>query len=391
MGNWCGLGLHLIFLCVFLVANTYTCLGVRNTSVINCSQQERLALLKFKNSVRDRAGMLSSWVGNDCCLWRGIQCDGVSGNIQRLDLKGDYPYIYSYYYDYYLAGNSASSSLAELRHLKYLDLSGNNFHGIIPEFIGSLKQLTYLNLSHASFNGIIPPHIGNLSNLKVLDLSSNRGLIADDMAWAFGLSSLELLDLSLVVFTEAQDWGMVLHMMPSLIKLSLSWCGLSNADLGPFLNSSRILPNIQHLDLGYNSFKAPFPAFFQNMTSLAFLDLSYFNLSSGSNFAKLLNMIPSLSELHLSDCSLDMTHLSSHRLNFSTFFNIQHLDLSNNPLEGDFPSFLANMTSLRVLDLSETMLNSSLPIMPKLTGLDLSRNKFMQVEDVGIWRQCHLK
>ncbi|XP_052622404.1 receptor-like protein EIX1 [Lactuca sativa] len=102
-------------------------------------------------------------------------------------------------------------------------------------------------------------------------------------------------------------------------------------------------------------------------------------------------MIPSLSELHLSDCGLDKTHLSSPHLNSSTLSNIQHLDLSNNLLGGIFPSVLTNMSSLEVLDLSGTMLNSSIPTMPKLLELHLSGNEFKQIEDVGIWRQCHLK
>ncbi|KAL7581929.1 hypothetical protein Lser_V15G37571 [Lactuca serriola] len=385
------MGIHLIFICVFLFAATYTCLGVGNVSVL-CSEQERLALLNFKHSVDDYSGMLlSSWVGNECCLWEGIQCDGVTGNVQGLHLKGDWPYSYNY-----LAGNKVSSSLAELRHLKYLDLSGNDFQGSqIPEFIVSLKHLSYLNLSYANFDGIIPPHIGNLSNLRVLDLSSydsENFLKADDMAWAFGLSSLELLYLSSVDLSGAHNWDMMLHMIPSLKELSLSRCSLSNVNLGPFLNSSRILPNIKHLDLGYNSFKGPLPGLLQNMTSLTFLSLSGFNHSLLAwNFPKLLSMIPSLSELHLSGCGLDKTHLSSPHLNYSTLSNIQHLDLSNNPLGGIFPSVLTNMSSLEVLDLSDTMLNSSLPIMPKLLELHLSSNKFKQIEDVGVWRQCHLK
>nr|KAJ0191997.1 hypothetical protein LSAT_V11C800410440 [Lactuca sativa] len=119
--------------------------------------------------------------------------------------------------------SDVTSSLAELRHLKYLDLSGNLFQrSQILYFIGSLKQLSYLNLSDAEFIGIIPPHIRNLSNLKVL---------------------------------ERVNWDMVLHMIPSLKELSLRRCSLSNVNLGAFLNSSRVLPNIKHLDVGFNSTK----------------------------------------------------------------------------------------------------------------------------------------
>ncbi|XP_023771167.3 receptor-like protein 47 [Lactuca sativa] len=368
MGNLRGLGLHLIFICAFLFAGaTYTtCLGDGNASVI-CSEKERLALLKFKESVEDPCGMLSSWVGHDCCLWKGIHCDGVTGKVESLQLRESPGSEEGYAEACYLGGNEVDSSLSELRHLKHLDLSGTDFRGSrIPEFIGSLKQLSYLNLSYAGFQGIIPPHIGNISNLKVLDLSS-------------------------VQLLGAQNMDMLFYRLPSLKELSLSYCGLSNGDLGPFLNSSRILPNIRHLDLGGNSFEGPLPGFFKNMSSLTFLDLSMFDLSLGSNFAKLLYMIPSLSELHLSGCGLDKTHLSSPRLNISTFSNIQHLGLSQNSIEGVFPSVFTNMSSLRVLDLSWNMLNSSVPIMPNLIDLDLSGNNYKQIEDVGIWRQCHLK
>ncbi|KAM0042361.1 putative non-specific serine/threonine protein kinase [Helianthus debilis subsp. tardiflorus] len=392
MGNQWVFGLHLVFLSMFLVSTKYTCLGAQN-STSSCHERERLALLKFKQSVIDNFEMLSSWVGIDCCSWKGVRCDGATGRVVSLHLRGNY-YEEDYLKeDYYLEGDKGNSYLAELRHLQHLDLSGNNFYGSqIPKFIGSFKQLSYLNLSNAYFSGIIPPHIGNLSNLKVLDLGSialRQMLTADDMAWVSSLSSLEHFDLSDVDLYQANNVDMVFYMIPSLTYLSLRGCELSNADLGLHLNSSKILPNIEHLDLSSNSFEGQLPHFFQNLTSLTFLDLSYYNLSLAWN--SLLNMVPSLSELHLSECGLHNAPFSPTSLNSSAHSNLQHLDLSYNSIEGRFPSEFMNITSLKVLDLSATRLNSSIPVMPNLLKLDVSENNFEHIELVGIWRQCHLK
>lgn len=263
------------------------------------------------------------------------------------------------------------------------------------EFIGSLKQLSYLNLSNAHFSGVIPPHIGNLSNLKVLDLASStypfNTLMSDDMSWISGLSLLKYLDFSNVDLSKAQNRDIVFYMMPSLVMLSLSGCSLTNADLGTLSNSSTTLANIKHLDLGYNHFKGQFPGFFQNMTSLEFLDLSYFNFSLSRNSTNFLSTIHYFPQMRLSDCGLQNTHLSPNHFNSTTISIIQHLDLSWNLIEGRFPSVLINMSSLLSLDLASNMLNSSVPIMPNLLRLDLSENNFEHIEDVGIWRQCHLK
>ncbi|KAM0007682.1 putative histone deacetylase [Helianthus debilis subsp. tardiflorus] len=166
MGNQWVFRLHLVSLSMFLVSTKYTCLGAQN-STRSCHERERLALLKFKESVIDDFEVLSSWDGIDCCSWKGVRCDG--GRVAGLHLRGNYAED-----DYYLKGYKVNAYLAELRHLQHLDLSGNNFYGSrIPKFIVSYKQLSYLSLSNAYFNGIIPHHIGNLSNLKVLDLGSN--------------------------------------------------------------------------------------------------------------------------------------------------------------------------------------------------------------------------
>lgn len=158
--------------------------------------------------------------------------------------------------EYQLVGDSVNSCLTELRHLKYLDLSGNDFRGSqIPVFIGSFKKISYLNLSNAGFTGIIPQHIGNLSNMKVLDLSSKLELLSiDDMAWVSGLSSLEHLNLKEVDLSSAKNIDMLLYKIPSVLTSSLSGCSLSNVHIGSHLNSSTKLANIKHLDLSENYF-----------------------------------------------------------------------------------------------------------------------------------------
>ncbi|MFS7975572.1 putative non-specific serine/threonine protein kinase [Helianthus anomalus] len=244
MGNQWGLGLQFIIVTIIMVAITNTCLGARNiNSTVACFEHELLALLKFKHSVTYDYGMLSSGVGNDCCHWEKVMCDGVTGHVESLHLSGG------------LVSKELSTSLGELRHLKHLDLSWNSFQGSrIPEFIGSLRQLTYLNLSYADFSGIIPYHIGNLSNLKSLDLSYGFNvLIAHDVNWIYGLSSLEHLDLSYVNLTGLKILDVVLYMAPSVKVLSLSYCGILIDDRGLLLrNSSTTLSNIKHRDLRGN-------------------------------------------------------------------------------------------------------------------------------------------
>ncbi|TVU33391.1 hypothetical protein EJB05_25206, partial [Eragrostis curvula] len=54
-----------------------------------------------------------------------------------------------------------------------LDLSNNDFTGVISEDISQLKALNSLNLSYNRFYGKIPQALSGLTDLQVLDLSSN--------------------------------------------------------------------------------------------------------------------------------------------------------------------------------------------------------------------------
>ncbi|GKV40718.1 hypothetical protein SLEP1_g48327 [Rubroshorea leprosula] len=263
--------------------------------------------------------MLSSWKGNDCCEWRGVGCDKNNGYVISLQLRGSA--FTNQQPQLCLIDNveEVGSSLLKLRYLEQLDLSNNNFSGnLIPPSFGLMKQLKYLNLSYAQFRGKIPRELGNLTRLHVLDLSQNYygGLkVDDDIQWISHLCSLQRLDMSRVNLSHASsNLFQVLGMLSSLSWLSMSDCSLKNSHIPSHnhLLNFTLLGNIQHFDMSYNFFHGSMPIFLQNMTSLTFLDMSGVSLSlTSSNLFQVLGMLPSLSWLSLSSCSLTNYHFPS--------------------------------------------------------------------------------
>ncbi|XP_070678005.1 receptor-like protein EIX2 [Malus domestica] len=149
-------------------------IGVPSTTTVKslCIEEERRALVNFKQHLVDPSGRLSSWVGHECCRWEGLSCGNSTGRVVKMNLRNPYP-------------NSNSSSYEK-----------SFLGGIpIPKFFGELKSLQYLNLSLASFGGEIPPSLGNLSSLSFLDLGLNFDLSSRNLNWLSRLSSLKYLDL----------------------------------------------------------------------------------------------------------------------------------------------------------------------------------------------------
>ncbi|XP_076913390.1 receptor-like protein EIX1 [Bidens hawaiensis] len=233
------------------------------------------------------------------------------------------------------------------RHVVRLDLGTNADQLEGNELSLSLLELThltYLDLSGNSFgNSPVPGFIGLMTRLEYLNLSfaGFSGVVTHQLR---KLSSLRVLDLR---DRHVSDMGLIVD--------DFTWVS--------------------------------------GLTSLEYLDLSRVNVTGAQDFDKVLfYKTPSLLELHLSNCELsnhhfDKTHLDSNL----TRSGIRALYLSWNMLDGKLPIFLQNLTSLRVLDLSNNKLNSTIPFMKNIVDLNLASNGFAGIQETGVWRLCELK
>ncbi|KAL3635743.1 hypothetical protein CASFOL_020290 [Castilleja foliolosa] len=401
----------IIIIISFLIEqSTVYCLA-KNNITFDCVPKEKKALLRFKASLSDPSDRLSSWKTEyDCCTWASVECDKATGHVIELHLgnrdvteNGDPSLLNT------LRSEMVDSSLMELKYLRYLDLSLNDFQGSsIPASLGSMKYLQHLNLSYANFSGIVSHQLSNLSSLRTLDLGSSifgpfyNRLIVNDLTWANNLSSLEYLDMSHVNLRSTKDLVKVLGTLPSLLELRMSYSRLDNTNLPHSTNcfNSTLFTNVQHLDLRYNNFEGEFPCFLRNMTSLSFLDLStnYFNSSAHQPFPNLMN----LSYLDLSWNSLNhsATWISDFLLN--KYCRLKSLKLWGNHFHGDISGVFKNISkcsshNLESLELGSnafegTLSDDHFARLSKLVGFDASYNYMLKFRVSYNWvPPCQLK
>ncbi|KAG1355035.1 receptor-like protein EIX2 [Cocos nucifera] len=207
---------------------------------------------------------------------------------------------------------------------------GPNKSVVSPSLL-HLRHLNYLDLSLNNFSGApIPDFIGSLANLEYLNLSQAGfgGTIPHQLG---NLSNLLYLDLHLNLDDD-------LDMYP--------------------------------LDVGNLGWLA-------RIRSLRYLDMSSVDLSKASNWIHVINMLPSLSVLHLSDASLSILPSTLAHVNFTS---LTTLDLSFNNIAQSIPGWLFNLSSLEHLNFGGNQFHGKIPLamgnFKKLQVLDLSSNGF---------------
>eukprot|EP01018_Ginkgo_biloba_P031507 Gb_22859 [translate_table: standard] len=370
-----------------------------------CLMDESEALVRFRASLYDREGYLSSWLnGTDCCKWRGVECHGETGHVSKVDIHG---------FNLSTLRGRIDSSLFALQHLTHLDLSSNAFYGSqLPHQLGRLRQLKYLNMSNAGFRGTVPPQLGNLSGLRYLDLSFSYlhslygydfdilKLSSHSLDWLTRLSSLYYLSLGGMNLSVAgKSWmggaitGIHLQNLTKLVALRLSNSGLrlmniSSTWIPPFqlrwlsLCSCKIggpIPkwistqkSLQTLLLADNNLVGDIPSWLWDLPSIKLLGL-------GQNYLQQVSFPSSLGNIQILDLSNNQLRGKLHLSSLVNCSMLTWLSVENNRMDGNIPESLANCSNLQVLRMANNRLEGRIPEelgnLQKLHFLHIQKNK----------------
>ncbi|KAL0340774.1 UNVERIFIED_CONTAM: Receptor-like protein 18 [Sesamum radiatum] len=273
-----------------------------------------------------------------------------------------------------------------LNLLATLDVRGNLLRGSLPSGICSFSSLSILDASHNQLSGSIPECLGMMSNLTVLNLQGNNyQQIPSDFGLASSLRSLNING----------------NLLEGQLPRSLANCKMLEVlDLGnnkitdtfPFWLDK--LPELKVLVLRNNSFygQIHLPRRNFSLSKLGIIDLSS-NQFTGDLPPEFLESLDEM-QLNSQNKSATLKTIGQYEyyqdsvtimskgnemvlVRILTIFI--SLDLSNNKFHGKIPGEIGELKSLVVLNLSRNAFDGEIPSslgdLVQLESLDLSWNK----------------
>uniref|UniRef100_A0A3Q2R0G1 Toll-like receptor 9 n=1 Tax=Fundulus heteroclitus TaxID=8078 RepID=A0A3Q2R0G1_FUNHE len=246
------------------------------------------------------------------------------------------------------------------RHKLTFDLSQNEISILNKKVFLGMENAVCLDLSYNYMSQTLRGGLfNNMTNLVFLNMSFNRLDLYHKEAFSELQSTLKVLDVSNNDFHfKMRGMGHRLEFLQNLTNLEV--LSLANNGIGMRIDQRLISRSLEylyfngnHLDIMWNADFNKYTHFFQNLTTLKFLDISSNNLKSVS--AEVLSNLPaSLQSLRISSNSLK----SFPWQNISALSSLCHLDLSHNSLNNLVPQEIQFGDHFSFLDLSHNHLTS---------------------------------
>ncbi|XP_066321256.1 tyrosine-sulfated glycopeptide receptor 1-like [Miscanthus floridulus] len=391
-----------------------------------CPDQDKRSLLRFIAELSVDSGLaMSSWWNDtaDCCLWKGITCNGdgvvtevslpgrglqgrispalgeltgllhinlswnaLSGGLPLEQLMSSGSIVTIDVSFSYLKGElgELSSSVTHGRPLQVLNISSNQFTGEFPSRTWKLlKNLVTLNVSNNSFSGQVPSSFCLASaSITVLELQCNQ---------FSGKIPLVLGNCSNLKVLKAGHNNLGGTIPDELFNAtSLEHLSLRNAGLQGTLDGSPIgkLSDLVTLDLGENNFTGTIPDSIGLLKTLEQLHLDY-NMMSGELPSTLCNCT------NLVTIILKNNYFSGEltKVNFSTLINLEMLDLLYNNFSGTIPGSIYSCSNMVALRLSYNnfhgQLSPRIGNLESLIFLSIGSNNFTNITNtLHVLRDC---
>ncbi|XP_052198403.1 receptor-like protein Cf-9 homolog [Diospyros lotus] len=264
------------------------------------------------------------------------------------------------------SGDLNFDMLCSQNALRALDVSNNNFSGVIPKCVGNLNELVVLDLGSNNFSGIVPDTFVRHNHLETIKLNGNgfQGPVPKSLV---NCTYLSVLDLGRNNFSDKYP-----HWLENLTNLRVLTLR-ANRFHGPISISKTKypFPSLRVMDLSENCFTGPLPTtYFRNFTAMmniseANYTLEYIGQNTSDYYLDSLTMV-------IKGSVLEMERV------LTIFIAI---DLSRNKFEGEIPEIIGKLTSVRGLNLSHNSLTGRIPKslgkLTKIEWLDLSSNKLV--------------